>query len=93
MTSLQNDNTNLIIENDLNAIQENVDSRTTHVIIVSTKIANSFKKNTRRLINYIDSNSKIRLQNLTYITIARRMHHVFRKTYIVQSFQQFTHSM
>ena len=90
---LQGGNTSLIIEDGLEAIHEGVDPRTTHVVAVSAKTASSFQENTQRLRDYIDSNPEIQLQDLAYTTTARRMHHVFRKAYAVQSLQQLTQLM
>ncbi|KAL8730110.1 MAG: hypothetical protein Q9166_004309 [cf. Caloplaca sp. 2 TL-2023] len=86
-------NTSLIIEDGLEAPREGVDPRITHVVAISAKTTTSFKENTQRLIDYVDSNPEIRLQDLAYTTTARRMHHVFRKSYAVQSLQQLTQSM
>lgn len=80
----------MIVEDGLNTIQEGVDPRTSHVVAISAKTASSFKENTRRLKDYIDSNPGIQLQDLAYTTTARRMHHIFRKAYAVQSLQQLT---
>ncbi|KAL8925721.1 MAG: hypothetical protein Q9172_002112 [Xanthocarpia lactea] len=86
-------NTSLVIEDGLEAISEGVDPRTTHVVAVSAKTASSFKENTKRLIAHIDSSPELRLQDLAYTTTARRMHHVFRKAYAVQSLEQLAKSM
>lgn len=93
MKSAQGGNTSLIIEDSLEGIQESVDPRTSHVVAISAKTASSFKENTQRLKDYIDSNPGIELQDLAYTTTARRMHHVFRKAYTVQSLQQLTELM
>ena len=93
MKPAQGGNKSLIIEDGLQGIQESVDPRTSHVVAISAKTASSFKENTRRLIDYIDSNPGIQLQDLAYTTTARRMHHVFRKAYPVQSLQQLTQLM
>ncbi|KAL9595245.1 MAG: hypothetical protein Q9179_005058 [Wetmoreana sp. 5 TL-2023] len=86
-------NTSLIIEEGMKTSPEGVDPRTAHVIAVSGKTASSFKQNTARLLSFVESNPGVRLQDLAYTSTARRMHHVFRKAYAVESLDQLTQSM
>ncbi|KAL9595898.1 MAG: hypothetical protein Q9219_006166 [cf. Caloplaca sp. 3 TL-2023] len=48
----------------------------------------SLKLNIQRLLEFLEGNSQTVLTNLAYTTTARRMHHVFRKAYVVTSIQQ-----
>ncbi|KAL8826801.1 MAG: hypothetical protein Q9191_003572 [Dirinaria sp. TL-2023a] len=86
-------NTSLIIEDGPKIHHEGTDPRTTHVVAVSAKTANSFKHNIQRLLDYIESTPSTRLQDIAYTTTARRMHHVFRKAYAVDSLEQLVQSM
>ncbi|KAL9585668.1 MAG: hypothetical protein Q9203_004154 [Teloschistes exilis] len=81
-------NTSLIIEDGMENNPKGVDPRTAHVVAISAKTPGSFKQNTERLLNHIESNPGIRLQDLAYTTTARRMHHTFRKAYAVERLGQ-----
>lgn len=51
-------------------------------------------QNKERLLNYIESNSETRIQDLSYTTTARRMHHdAYRKAYAVENIDQLVRSM
>ncbi|KAL8948706.1 MAG: hypothetical protein Q9222_005131 [Ikaeria aurantiellina] len=86
-------NTSLVIEDGLETSRAGVDPRATHVVAVSAKTASSLKANTERLLDYIGAHPGARLQDLAYTTTARRMHHVFRKAYAVDSLDQLIQAM
>ncbi|KAL9581498.1 MAG: hypothetical protein Q9212_003866 [Teloschistes hypoglaucus] len=86
-------NTSLIIEDGMENHRKGVDPRTAHVVAISAKTPGSFKQNTQRLLSHIESNPGIRLQDLAYTTTARRMHHMFRKAYAVESLDQLIEAM
>lgn len=70
------------------------DPRMTCVVAVSAKTGKSFTQNKERLLSYIKSNPQTRLQDLSYTTTARRMHHDgFRKAYAVESIDQLIRSI
>ena len=83
----------MIIEDGPEVAYEGLDPRTTHVVAVSAKTANSFQQNIQRLLDYIESKPSTRLQDIAYTTTARRMHYVFRKAYAVESLEQLVQSM
>ena len=89
----QGGNTSLLIEDAPKAMREGLDPRTAYVVAVSAKTSTSFKQNTQRLLEYIESNPETQLQDLSYTTTARRMHHVIRKAYATESIDQLTQSM
>lgn len=86
-------NTSLVIEDGPKPPPEGLDPRNMHVVAVSAKTANSLTQNIQRLLDYIESHPDTRLQDLAYTTTARRMHHVFRKAYAVESLDQLAESM
>ena len=69
------------------------DPRSAHVIAISAKTSYSFRQNTQRLLEYLQQNPETQLQDLSYTTTARRMHHAIRKAYAVQSIEQLVQSM
>lgn len=89
----QGGNTSLLIEDAPKVMREGIDPRTAYVVAVSAKTSTSFKQNTQRLLEYIESNPETQLQDLSYTTTARRMHHVIRKAYATESIDQLTQSM
>ncbi|KAL9071452.1 MAG: hypothetical protein Q9161_004169 [Pseudevernia consocians] len=87
-------NTSLVLEDPPETSTEGEDPRTAWVVAVSAKTSNSFTQNQQRLLSYIESNPETRLQDLSYTTTARRMHHdTFRKAYAVESMDQLVRSM
>ena len=66
------------------------DPRSSHVIAVSAKSISSLKKNTQRLLSYIEENPNISLPSLSYTTCARRIHHNYRVTVVVNSINEIT---
>ena len=84
----QGGNTSLLIEDAPRTMREGQDPRTAYVVAVSAKTSTSFKQNTQRLLEYIEANPEIQLQDLSYTTTARRMHHVIRKAYATESMDQ-----
>lgn len=92
--SEQGGNTSLILEDPPETFTKGEDPRTAWVVAVSAKTANSFTQNKQRLLKYIESNPETRLQDLSYTTTARRMHHdAFHKAYAVESLDQLVQSM
>ena len=73
---------------------EGEDPRTAFVVAVSAKTPKAFTENKERLLTYIESNPETRLQDLSYTTTARRMHHdAYRKAYAVENLDQLIRSM
>ena len=84
----------MILEDPPDTFTEGRDPRTAYVIAVSAKTVKSFAQNKERLLNYIESNPETRIQDLSYTTTARRMHHdAYRKAYAVQNIGQLIRSM
>ena len=86
-------NTSLILENPPKRISISQDLRTSHVVTVSARTSNSFQQNRHRLHEYLMNNSQVQLSDLSYTTTARRMHHIFRKAYVVTSVSGLTQSL
>ena len=78
-------NTSLVLESPPQRILIGEDLRTSHVVAVSARTPNSFKRNIQRLIGYLKENPQTKLSDLSYTTTARRMHHVFRKAHAATS--------
>ena len=55
-----------------------LDRRSTHVVAISAKSKVSMKGNLKRLIAYLDVNLNVSLADLSYTTVARRIHHNYR---------------
>ena len=72
---------------------EGTDPRMAHVIAFSGKTAYSLQENTKRMLQFLESNPGVRVQDLAYTTTARRMHHVLRKAYVASNLQELTASM
>lgn len=84
----------MILEDPPKAFTRGEDPRTAYVVAVSAKTAKSFAQNKERLLTYIESNPEARLQDLSYTTTARRMHHdTFRKAYAVETMENLVQSM
>ena len=86
-------NTSLIIEDPPEIVKDGQDPRTTQVVAISAKTSTSFKQNTQRLLEYIESHPETQLRDLSYTTTARRMHHVVRKAYAAESLDSLTQSI
>ena len=92
--SEQGGNTSVVIEDPPETCTKGQDPRTAYVVAVSAKTANSFTQNKKRLLSYVESNPETRLQDLSYTTTARRMHHdTFRRAYAVEDMDQLVRSM
>lgn len=64
------------------------DPRKYHTITVSARTIPFLKKNTKRLLEYLESNQEVRLSDLAYTTTARRIHEDLRRSYAVESTSQ-----
>lgn len=64
------------------------DPRSSHVVAVSAKSISSLKKNTERLISYVEENPEMSLSSLSYTTCARRIHHNYRVAIAVNSINE-----
>lgn len=65
-----------------------IDPRSHQVIAISAKTLHSLKKNTERLLKYLERHHDIRLSDLAYTTTARRIHEDLRRSYAVESVDQ-----
>ena len=64
------------------------DPRSSHVVAVSAKSISSLKKNTERLLSYIEENPSTSLSSLSYTTCTRRIHHNYRVAVAVNSINE-----
>lgn len=64
------------------------DPRSHHVVALSAKTMYSLKKNTERLLEYLEHHQDIRLSDLAYTTTARRIHEDLRRSYAAESVGQ-----
>ncbi|KAK7742385.1 Type I Iterative PKS [Cytospora paraplurivora] len=81
-------NTSMIIEDPPVLNVKGVDPRKHHIIAVSGKTARSALNNSRRLLEYIKSNPRARVEDIAYTTTARRMHHPIRQAHAVSSLDE-----
>ncbi|KAL7788075.1 putative polyketide synthase [Trichoderma afarasin] len=65
-----------------------MDPRSHQIIAISAKTRHSLKKNTERLLEYLERHQGIRLSDLAYTTTARRIHENLRRSYAVESVDQ-----
>ena len=59
-------------------VSQEHDPRSTHLMALSAKTANSLKANIQALIGYLTANPDVSLSQLSYTTTARRMQHNYR---------------
>ncbi|KAF4635111.1 hypothetical protein G7Y89_g2999 [Cudoniella acicularis] len=88
-------NTTLILEdyprlgNNINGHRGNAKStRKFQIIPVSGKTIKSLNGNSRRLLEFLESNPDVNIADLSYTTTARRLHHLYRKTHVVETVAQ-----
>ena len=86
-------NTSCVLESPPALSIHGADPRGHHVITISGKTSRSVAENSRRLFGYLKQHPAIRLEDIAYTTTARRMHHVFRKAYVVSSIEVKDHSI
>lgn len=78
-------NTSMIIEDPPVLDVQEVDPRSHHIVAVSGKTAASILNNSKRMLEYIQSNPGARMEYIAYTTTARRMHHPIRQAHAVSS--------
>ncbi|KAI4254310.1 MAG: hypothetical protein LQ352_003166 [Teloschistes flavicans] len=66
------------------------DPRSSHVVVVSARTRASYHTNKSNLVGWLRQNSTVRIEDVTYTTTARRMHHPFRFACTVSSIQELT---
>ncbi|KAH0526290.1 hypothetical protein TsFJ059_009634 [Trichoderma semiorbis] len=64
------------------------DPRSHQIVTISAKTMYSLKKNTERLLEYLECHQDIRLSDLSYTTTARRIHEDLRRSYAAESVEQ-----
>ena len=65
--------------------QKRQDPRTNHVVACSARTAYSLQANKERLLQYLQSDEEVAISDVAYTTTARRMHDVFRSSYVAQT--------
>lgn len=68
-------------------LQKGHDPRLSHVVVCSGRTSYSLKENQRRLLQYLSSHPKSKMSDVAYTTTARRMHDVFRSSYVASTTQ------
>ncbi|TLD11764.1 hypothetical protein PspLS_11650 [Pyricularia sp. CBS 133598] len=64
-----------------------------YAVVVSARTASSLDANKRRLLKYLEQNPDCRIQDVSYTTTARRIHHPIRAAYLVSSIDQLKSSL
>jgi iterative type I PKS product template protein len=80
-------NTSILLQDGPIMEPKQLDPRSHHVVVCSARSAESLLSNKERLKIYLQRNQVI-LANLAYTTTARRIHHLYRDAYVVDSLQQ-----
>lgn len=78
-------NTSLLLEEPPTTAEKRVDGRSHHVVVCSGRTVKSLNDNERRLLDYLSSHPLTDLASLAYTTTARRMHEVYRSSFVVKS--------
>ncbi|KAK4694497.1 hypothetical protein P7C71_g3101, partial [Lecanoromycetidae sp. Uapishka_2] len=83
-------NTALVLEEPIEYHSHNAitDLRPDHVINITAKTSTALRKNTQKLIEYLDSNGDIRLTDLSYTTTVRRIQHPIRLSLVASTISQ-----
>ena len=66
-------------------MEKTEDPRPYHVMACSARTLYSLKANKERLLLYLQSDETVAISDVAYTTTARRMHDVFRASYVAQS--------
>ncbi|TLD17653.1 uncharacterized protein PgNI_00006 [Pyricularia grisea] len=64
-----------------------------HAVVVSARTSSSLDANKRRLMGYLEKNPDCRIEDVSYTTTARRIHHPIRAGYLVSSIAQLKSSL
>ena len=75
----------MILEEPPERPQKGEDPRTYHVVACSARTPYSLKGNKERLLHYLQSDEEVAISDVAYTTTARRMHDVFRSSYVAQT--------
>lgn len=79
-------NISLLLEDPPIKPQKKADPRNHHVITLSARTPYSLNKGKERLLQWLDKNiSKVNIADIAYTTTARRMHDIYRSSYITAS--------
>ncbi len=65
--------------------EKDQDPRTYHVVACSARTTYSLKANKERLLQYLQSDEDIAISDVAYTTTARRMHDIYRSSYVAQT--------
>lgn len=61
------------------------DPRMWHVVTCSARTPYSLKENQKRLLQHLNTNPSTKISDIAYTTTARRMHDVFRSSYVTKN--------
>ncbi|CAJ0552555.1 Ff.00g006330.m01.CDS01 [Fusarium sp. VM40] len=88
-------NTALLLEDaPISSQVQGVDARKTHVVTISARSVQSFKRNLLAMADFVgDSTSFETLTQLSYTTTARRMHHNYRAAFATTGMQDLKRSL
>lgn len=81
----QGGNTCIVLSEAPEQPQKGQDPRTYHVVACSARTPYSLKANKERLLQYLQSDEEVAISDVAYTTTARRMHDVFRSSYVAQT--------
>lgn len=92
--TVQGGNTSLLIEDPLPGIKVPIENtRSYHIVTLSAKTKNSLEGNKENLLEYLCSHPNVEIEDLSYTTTARRMHHSFRRAYSVGTTVQLVNAL
>lgn len=80
----------MILEDPPKSCIEGEDPRSVHVVVISARSLPSLKLNKQRMLEYLTSHPQTKIADVSYTTTARRIHHIFRTAYSVQSVMDLT---
>ncbi|CAD6567566.1 MAG: hypothetical protein ASARMPREDX12_000532 [Alectoria sarmentosa] len=78
-------NTCIVLSEPPERPQKRRDPRTNHVVACSARTSYSLQANKERLLQYLQSDEKVAISDVAYTTTARRMHDIFRSSYVAQT--------
>ncbi|KAI9824128.1 MAG: hypothetical protein M1819_001083 [Sarea resinae] len=86
-------NTSMLLEDPPILQIKGSDPRSHHVIATWGKTTHAILKNSQNLLEYLRQHPEARLEDISYTTTARRMHHVLRRSHAVSSVEGLTASL
>ncbi|KAL6715593.1 hypothetical protein ACLMJK_006554 [Lecanora helva] len=75
-------NSGIILEEPPEQPTNGEDGRTAHPVVISAKTKHSLQKNLQRLADFLAKHPETKVQDVSYTTTARRIHHSVRRAYV-----------